>query len=319
MFAGCRYTAAAVDDAHEPRSHLAAFLDHTRLHVLAAVVVAFALFWAVGAWAGVPTFPGDASAILTQPGAVGNLLAVAATLALATAAGVLLTAIRHKETGWAAAVFGLSALALRGGPMREEVLGHGPGVWLGLLGEVALLYGLIAAAWLAFHALAREPVAGRPVEGEERELSQKLLATAMVGVFCGIVVLILARSDSPKQGLAAVVAGSLGGAYLVHRYIRVRPTAWLWMGPLIPAVAGYALAFFGDTDTPTGLPTGYFGPLARVSPLAWAVGPAAAFWGYRMSHATDREAAQKRLAEHAERERERESSAGSEQPATVAA
>ncbi len=285
-----------------PRRPLITFLDHTKLHVWVAAVTSFALFWLVGGLVGVPAFPGDSISLFTQPGTAVAVVAITLTLVVAIAIGVVLTAVTNRETGWAAGVAGMAALCLRGGPMREEVMGRDGGVWLTLLAEVVVLYAIIAATWFAFQTLTRQSSKPQHVEGEERELGMKLAATATAALFCALIVLLVARDDGPKQTLAAVVIGGVTGGFAAHRFFPTRPTIWYWLAPLLPAVGGYLLGSTSEPMSVTRLPGGYFGPLARVAPLTWAVAPAAVFWGVRISQRKTADA--KALAEVEEKQAE---------------
>src|SRR6185503_17481824 len=87
-------------------------------------------------------------------------------------------------------------------------------------------------------------------EDTDEPLPFKIAAMAMqIGVMA-LLVLLLAQSDAKAQVIAAVGLASFLGAIVAYYMYPISPSPWLWIGPLVVGVAGYAIAYFhiGATD-----------------------------------------------------------------------
>ena len=118
-----------------------------------ALVVSWTVMAFVAGWADVPTFQGDVAGVLTQPGAVLNVLAVALGLVVCVGLSVLICgggkATGAAEVGWACGVAGLVAVVFRGGSVELDLLGRGSAAAVALLIELGVWLLIVAGLWVA--------------------------------------------------------------------------------------------------------------------------------------------------------------------------
>lgn len=258
-----------------------------RILLLTSAVVSFALFWWAGKIFHIPANPGYSASLLQQPSSLVVMLVTAITLVASVLISTIIAGRIRFDAGLFGAALGLCALSLRGGPMRYAVMnGGGPRVYLLLLVELILLYGIVVLAWSVLWLLHRQgwlqaDAFRDGVEDVEDPLGQRLLALLAQVAVMFVVVWILGRTDDKKQALAAVGLGAWLGTLAAHSLAPVRPSIWYWIGPLIVGVAGYFFAFLAPGDWQVGeVASAMSTPL----PLDYAsFGPAGAIAGYWMS------------------------------------
>jgi hypothetical protein len=224
--------------------------------------------------------------ILASASPVLGVASVAVALLLSTIAGTLLVGRLRYEAGLFAACIGLGALSGRGGTVSAALrtAGH-PQVYLAMLMETVMLLGIIGLMWQLLGAMSRRGWLPPEPPGTEDEstgnLVQPVMACAIQVIVTGLLVILLAQTDSKKQVMAAVVVASLCGAIAAHQTIPVRPSVALWIGPFIVGIFGYAWALKSPGRWAIGAPAN---ALAAATPLDYAsVGVAGAIFGYWVS------------------------------------
>src|SRR4051794_11611137 len=131
----------------QPNTMLSTY-QRARLRLVVAGLVCFALFWFAGATFRIPVHPRYEASLLLQSGTVMDLIVIAVLLPVGVCVGSLIAGTIRFDAGLFAATLGLSALSLRGGPMRYVLQGAAtPSIYLVLVTELILLYALIALAW----------------------------------------------------------------------------------------------------------------------------------------------------------------------------
>ena len=245
--------------------------------LILSLALALALFAVAGSVAGVPDAPGFGGSLLRGATPAWSVLVVVVTLGVATGVGTGLAGRWKADLGLASAAAGMAALSVRGGPIGSVYLyAAGRSVYLVLILEAALLFGLIFALYFALRAtgvLTRDddpeldPDAG--VDPDE-PLDQKLLGTVTALVTAALLMVVLCRTDAKAQCLASVFASTFLGVLCAHQFVPARPGGWYWACPLLLAVAGYGLGFLSPGGLSVGEPGGYLAPLARPLPLDYA-------------------------------------------------
>jgi hypothetical protein len=249
----------------------------------------FALFWFAGVRFDVPYPPSETGALLLQQTPIAALFVAGVALLVCVVLGSIITSTVHFDAGLVCAAFGLSALSMRGGPMRDNLFAaNGPGVYLTLALELLILYGFIAAGWGLLRAVSRVGLV-RAEHGDSdlhpsEPLDQRLLATLTQVVVMSILMMILSQSDQKAQALASVGIAAFLGALAAHQFVPARPSLWFWIGPLAVGLLGYLGTYFNPGGWSIGEARGMFAPLARAQPLDYAsFGPAGAIMGYWVS------------------------------------
>lgn len=249
----------------------------------------FLMFWFAGRWFEVPYPPREAGALLLQQMPVGALLLAGVVLGACVLLATLITSTVHFDAGLACATFGLSALSIRGGLMRDNLFAaNGPGIYLTMALELVILFGFVAGGWVMLRGMAGlgavriEPSDAGITPPEP--LDQRLLATLTQVVVMAILMMILSQSDQKAQALASVGIAAFLGALGAHQFVPARPSLWFWLGPLVVGLLGYIGTYFNSSGWSIGEARGMFAPLARPQPLDYAsMGPAGAIMGYWVS------------------------------------
>jgi len=252
-----------------------------------SVVVSFVLFWFAGKLFAIPVEPGFSASLLQQPSPTITLLIVAVVLIVSVLVSTLVAGSIRFDAGLFGAVLGLSALSLRGGPMRYVLMdAQSRDVYLAMVLELVLLYGTVVLAWSVLWLLHRNnwlqaDVFRDGVEDVDDPMGQKLMATFTQGVVMLMVMALLARTDDKKQVLASVALSAMAGTFVAYHLFPVRPSVWYWIGPLFVGIVGYFAAWFKPEHWVIGQVSR---ALATPLPLDYAsFGPAGALIGYWIS------------------------------------
>jgi hypothetical protein len=270
--------------------------QRNRLLLLTAMAISCALFWLAGRTFGIPEHVGYEDSLALQSSAMLDMLVTGLTLLVCTALSTAIVGTVRFEAGLFAAAVGLTALSVRGGPMRYVLQeAAAPRIFLALALELVVLYGFLGLAWLGLWRLHR---AGRLLGDEthdglkdrEHPANDRLYALGtQIGAML-LLMLFFARTDEKKQVLWAVFLSSYLATLLAYAMSPVRPSAWYWCGPLVVGAFGYVAAYFkwrGMDDSVhwrAGIGEGFWAPLARPLPLDYAsLGTAGALMGYWMS------------------------------------
>lgn len=259
-------------------------VQRNRLLLTLGIVLCFCLFWWLGAAVGFPYHDDGSASLLQQPGWVLALLTAWVGIAIAVLIGTAVAGTVHVEAGLYCATLGLSALSMRGGPMRYTLFNaSGRSVYLLLALELILLFAVIAGVWLVLMKLRREKwlTEENLDQPDDEPLDQKLLATAAHALTMIVGMTILSRSDAKAQVLAAVGISSFLGTLGATALVPARPSAWYWAGPLVVGLIGYVFSFVRPAGIEIGQAYNYLGALARPLPLDYAsFGVAGALLGY---------------------------------------
>ena len=257
-----------------------------RLLLLLAVAAACAVMLAVARWARVPYFEHYETAVWVMPGAAGRLAMVVAGFVAATAVASVIAGGVRIEAGFFAGAVGMIALSTRGGPMRYVLTRFEaqPSLYRGLFFELLTLAATMGALWATLVALQqRQPTTPSTSSPEQESAAQpgrgqRLLLPLIVHIaITGGVALLLLASDNKKQAVTGLIVASFIGATVASWSTPARPGAWLWTGPVVVGLVGYAAAALGHPILGTEWSTG---PLLRASPLDYAgAGAAGAILG----------------------------------------
>lgn len=270
--------------------------QRNRLLLLTAIAVSCTLFWLAGRTFGIPQHVGYENSLALQPSAMLDMLVTGVTLLVCTALSTAIVGTVRVEAGLFAGAVGLTALSVRGGPVRYVLQEAGaPRIFLAMALELVVLYGFLGLAWLGLWRLHR---AGRLAGDEthdglkdrEHPLNDRLYALGtQVGAML-LLMLFFTRTDEKKQVLWAVFLSAYLATLLAYAMSPVRPSAWYWCGPLVVGAFGYVAAYLkwrGMDDAVhwrAGIGEGFWAPLGRPLPLDYAsLGTAGALLGYWMS------------------------------------
>lgn len=269
--------------------------QRNRLLLSLGAAAACAMFWFAGRWFGIPRHEGFEVSLALQPTPAADFVLTGVVLCAATLVATAIAGSVRFDAGLFAASIGLAALSVRGGALRYVTQGAaGPGVFLAMALETAVLGALLGLAWLGLWLLHRR---GRllgdalrdGLQDQPHPTGDRMLALTTQAGTMAVLVLFLARTDDKKQVLAAVALGSFLATLVAYSVAPVRPSAWYWAGPIVVGVFGHVAAYFAwRTATPvdwkSGMGGGTLGPLARPLPLDYAsLGTAGAILGYWMS------------------------------------
>jgi len=281
--------------------------QRARLLFFSAVLACICLFWWTSMLLRVPVNPGHESSLLQQPSPILAMLVIAVVFVGCVAIGTGICGVIRHNAGLAAACMGLSILSFRGGPMDQIIFwawSHSgvPSIFLMLAVELLLLGSLVGICAWAIDLLYRngtirdrESTLSRP-----EEISGGSELTAL-GVQIGVTlaaVLILARTSDKQQALAAAALGAMAGSAAAQTFFPSAKRFWHALVPILVGCVGYVLAFFEPAGAQTGDLSGFFAPLARVTPLDYAgFGVAGAIVGDWMGRKWAREREEKHAGE----------------------
>ena len=274
--------------------------QRARLLLAIASLASFALFWLAGAAFDIPLVRGSSASLLGQPSPLLDLIVTLILTIGCVLVGTVVAGSIRFDAGLAAAAIGLTALSLRGGPMRYVLFGAGgPTVYLVLAAELMILYAILGLGWGVLWALAArgwlqdDPLRDGVADADE-STGQRLLALATQVVIMGLVMILLAKTDRKAQALWSVAIASFVGTLAAHNIAPSRPSVWYWVGPLVVGVVGYVLAYASDDPSwRIGIVAGWAPELARPLPLDYAgAGTASAVVAYWMSRRWQRDRAE---------------------------
>ncbi|MGB7158410.1 MAG: hypothetical protein WBD40_10125 [Tepidisphaeraceae bacterium] len=262
--------------------------QRARFLLTVASLASFALCWFAGAAMGIPAHRDYEVSLLSQPSpAIALFVTLVLTIGCALLGSAIAGTIRY-EAGLATAAIGLTALSIRGGPVRYVLFySTGPQVFLTLTAELMILYAILGVAWAILWLLRNkgwmqdDPFRDGVADLDE-PVSQKLLALATQVVTMSILMMLLCKSDQKPQVIASVALSAYLGTLAAHSLFPARPSMWYWIGPLVVGVVGYLFAFSGSTEWMIGRVGGTFAPeLGRPLPLDYVgAGSAGAVVGY---------------------------------------
>ena len=255
--------------------------DWLRLALVSAACAA--IFRYLSGLLGWPVFPGFSGSLLVGPGSAAGIVAAVVAMLACVAIASLLVGHLEFEAGFFTACIGLTALAIRGGTAGALLRSAGkPQVYQVELLETLMLLGLAGLGWQLLSVLSKSsrlpPEAADMHSIAKPTLAIQSVAAVIQAIVTGLIMFLLARSDSHKQVIASVALASLLGSIAAHQTFPVRPSVPFWMGPFLTGIAGYAWAIAAPGHWGIGKPAN---PLAAATPLHYAsVGAAGAILGY---------------------------------------
>lgn len=254
------------------------------LVILTVIVFCFAFHFGARliGWPREPRFEGS---LAQGPVAIGGFFAALVLLIACSAIGTLLLGRRWYLAGLMTATAGLSIWSVRGGVMtfvlmRADSSGSGNFVFIEMLLELIVFFGIIAGIWNYIWANHRPRELFEQKDREEgRSAGAALVAQ---GALMTVFVLILAATAQKKQVLTAVFLAGMFSTAIAEQFFADRNAGrWYWIGPLAAGAFGYIAGFMSPAGLETGDLTGAFGPLAHVLPLDYAsLGCAGSLLGY---------------------------------------
>jgi hypothetical protein len=269
----------------------------TRLLLLAGVALAMVVIVAASKLFHVPAHRDFGGSILFEPSPIVSFTIVGATIMVCVLLGTLVAGSVRFDAGLFCAAVGAVSLSVRSGTVGDVLrsranLGSGATVFILFGIELVLLYAVLGLAWSVLWVLHRRDYLKADqfrdgVEDTEDSLGLKIGALATQAGGMALLMLLLAQNDSKLQVVWAVAISSYLATILAYYMYPISPSAWLWTGPLLVGLAGYALAYFNmDPNDPlwrTGQLRFSLAPLARALPLDYATaGTAGAILGYWM-------------------------------------
>jgi hypothetical protein len=267
----------------------------TKTLMLLGMAASIAVFLIISHLFGIPDCAGFGGSLLAQSSPVVSVLVVAVTLLGCVLLSTLIAGTVRFDAGLLCGVVGMAAISVRSGTMGDvlrQSTGVGPTVFIHFALELVVLYALVAVAWsllwglhVGGHLKADEFRDG--VEDTDEPAPFKISALAMQAGVMALFVLLFGQTDAKAQVFAAVGISAFLGACAAYYMYPISPSPWLWVGPMVVGIAGYALAYFSvgaSEEWKTGELTFSLAPLARALPLDYATaGPAGAILGYWMS------------------------------------
>jgi hypothetical protein len=269
--------------------------------MLAGIIVSILVFEFLSRQFHIPAFPGFGGALLEEPSPLVSLVIVTLGLVVAVFLSTLITGTLRFDAGLFCGTAGMATLSVRSGRMGDvlrQSAATGPSVFVHCALELVVLYMLVAIAWSVLWGMhvsgflkADEFRDG--VEDTDEPILFKISALAMqVGVMA-LFMMLLGQTDAKPQMLASVSISAFLGACAAYYMYPISPSPWLWVGPMIVGIVGYALAYFSvgtGEEWKTGRLAFRLAPLAQALPLDYATaGPAGAILGYWMSRKWHRE------------------------------
>ncbi len=266
-----------------------------------SALAGFAILHVIGARAGIPPLRSFDGSLLRQDMLV-HIVAVALGVAICILAGTFLAGAVHFEAGVFSAAIGLIALSLRSGTVGSVLqdAGASPSVFMTFAVELGILAAVMVGGWYLQLAMGRSKIFALVDRGSDTSASDQRTGVAQSGeiaiavaahiVATGVLILLLAQTDSKNQVIAAVGLASLISAFSVHNGFPIRPSIWFWLGPFVLGIAGYIIANLAQyPGIGIGHPQGMFAALARPLPLDYAgAGTAGSILGYWLSRHADK-------------------------------
>jgi hypothetical protein len=265
--------------------------QRARLLLTLGAITCFVLFWLASAAMDVPAYEGFSVSLLTQPSPFLALLLVVVMTMLCVLVGTAIAGTIRFDAGLVTAAIGLTAISMRGGPIRYTLMGStGPQVFLTLVAELMILYAVLGLAWGVLWLLkGRNMLLDDPLRdaasGGDESASQRLLALATQAVVTALVMVLLVQTGEKAQVLVSLGIASYLGTLVAHGLFPTRPSVWYWGGPFVVGAAGYLMAYVGSGNWMIGEVGGYAPALGRPLPLDYAgagtTGAILAYWASR--------------------------------------
>jgi hypothetical protein len=285
--------ASAPTPAHLNPETWTLFTKRARLLLLVGAVVCYAVFWWCASLFQIPQHPGHGLSLVAEPMISSILLLV--LLMGAVLIGTFIAGSVRFDAGLLCASVGLAALSIRGGSVRHLLLtADGPGVFLALALETALLGATLLAGWQLQWLLHRKDLL-QPDEIRDgvldtpQPLSQKLLAMLVHAAVMVATLLLVGQSDEKAQALLAVGVASFFATMASYHVGPAQPSPWFWMGSIVTGLIGYLAVYYNPAGLEIADPRGTFGNLARALPMDYAsagvAGSILAYWFSRRRHA----------------------------------
>jgi len=260
-------------------------LDRVRLLLVAGLC--YAAFQGLRNVVQIPSVTGISGSVF-QDGAIGAFVLVALLFVSLTFIATQLARGFRADAGLFCATFGLLAIPLHGGDVRNVLLtagGTSQVYWL-LAAEMICLGLLVMAGYwvvLKFNALKTTPTtAAASVVVDtfrDRALTILMQAAAMIGILS-----IIGQSPAKGQALIGCGAAALLASLLVHQIQRVQGSIYYIVGALLGAVIAYVVTAFSTVGADVADPRGYLAAAARSLPLHYAtLGVAGSIYGYWVS------------------------------------
>jgi len=223
-----------------------------RILLLVSAALGFAIFYWAGHQFDIPTYAGFAGSLIRDESAAQAMIVSAVLVVLCVGIGSIIASRVHADAGMLCAAAGLMALSCRSGPVEYVLMSaSGPGVFIALAIETALLLGFLIIGWLVLGQIVERNwigVAVLPVDGEDEGLNQRLMACGGQVVAMILAMFLLSKNDDKFQAIAGVGLSAWIGAVGAYLLFPSRPSIWYWIGPSIVGVIGYLFAYFGAGD-----------------------------------------------------------------------
>lgn len=278
-------------NTNDPSPDPSPLSSHRQLHrilLYLCVLVSIWLFWYVGGRFKVPYMAEQDASLLLQVHATAAVIVCWIVLGIPALIGTALCGRVHADAGLFCACAGLGAISFRGGSIRDILMAHpDSSAYLILIAETALLWvGILAVSYLIRLVYSRIPVL---LPAEERDNGPRsdrpsappawaIASVACQSILMGLLIMLLARSTTKVQVMAAVLvsaglATALSGSY----FHRPRLAAFTCLGPAIVGICGYLLAWSNPGSLNIALPAT---SLATATPLDYlSMGSAGALFG----------------------------------------
>lgn len=271
----------------------AAFNTAERALLLAGCGACVAVVTTLSGSLGLPTMPRLSGSLLIGSSPLSSILMTAVAVGICTLLGAVVAAFLRLEAGMLCVAAGIAALSVRGGSMRTVLqYAGGPGVYLTMLVEVALLFILLGIAWIALNALhkriwsthlAQLTILDATSGEDEDQLSLANIGYAL-GVQVAVMILcesLLLQVDAKKQAMASIGIAALLGTMAACHLAPLVAGFWYGLGPVVTGALGYAMAYASPSGWQLGESNGTLGALARAIPLDYAgIGIAGVIIGY---------------------------------------
>lgn len=242
----------------------------------------------IGSLLGIPTEPAFSGSLLASGSGIMGIFVAIVAMVVGVFVGSLFTASVQTDAGFFCACLGLAGLAIRSGPMRPVLqYAAGPGIFLNLSVETALLGGIIVGVWFGFTKFFRGSMLLRPAapvapnEIANASIDKKLTVLGVQVVVMGLLELILIQSDAMAQGMVGVALSAYLAVLGTYQFMALPEGIWYWAGPSLVGVLAYIAAYFSNSNLGTGETSGWLAALSRVTPLGYVgAGTAGALLAY---------------------------------------
>lgn len=296
--------------AEEVISKASSTSRRSKLLLLAGALISVGIFEWVSRLFKLPQKPAFGGTLLAQPSPLISFIILGVTLLGTVLASTLIAGSIRFDAGLLCGVIGMASISTRSGTMGDvlrEGADKGATIFIHLALELVLIYALVAIAWSMLwrmHAsgLLKGDEFRDGVEDTDEPVHYKAAALVMQVGVTALLILLLGQSEAKAQVMLAILLAALVGACAAYFMYPISPSPWLWMGPMIVGVVGYALAYFSvthDEQWKTGRLDFALAALARPLPLDYATaGPAGAILGYWLGRKWHRERMEQSVETH---------------------